>query len=161
MSSGTWVVEEIAGNVEKARRSRKGQVEVCRWFYLDFLCKDQWWVPNICSEEFQHVGRTIFIKSKVLLFPYKLIISTGFSNFFYQVMILLKRGNKTNYEQFDFRKTLIQFIYLSFFLCLSLVSLFYFLYLYFLHFLISKCISSLFISLWGFRIFLICLSNYL
>ena len=31
---------------------------------------------NICGEEFQRVIRTIFIKLKMLLFPYTLIIST-------------------------------------------------------------------------------------
>ena len=49
---------------------------VYRWIYNDTVCKEQWWAPNICGEEFQCVGRTIFIKSKMILFPYKLIIST-------------------------------------------------------------------------------------
>ena len=47
----------------------------------------------IHEEEFQHVGRTIFIKSKMILFAYILIISTRIFiilTFFYQVIILLK-----------------------------------------------------------------------
>jgi hypothetical protein len=111
MSSGPRVVEEIAGNVVIARRSFKGQAEVCRWFYLDFACKEQWWVPNICGEEFQHVGRTIFIKSKMLLFPYTLMISTQILKIltsFYQVIILLKvdlstvRGYQLSNSELDF-----------------------------------------------------------
>jgi hypothetical protein len=52
------------------------------------VCKNQHWVCNNCGEEFQHVGRTIFIKSKMLLFPYTLINSTRIFKiltFFYQV----------------------------------------------------------------------------
>ena len=52
---------------------------------------------NIRGEEFQRVGRTIFIKSKMLLFPYTLIISTQMFKiltFFYQVIILLKQKLK-------------------------------------------------------------------
>ena len=42
------------------------------------------------------VGRTIFIKSKMLLFPYKLIISTHILKmfFFYQVIVLLRLVSK-------------------------------------------------------------------
>ena len=38
--------------------------------------KEQWKAPNIRVEEFKRVGRTIFIKSKRLLFPYISKIST-------------------------------------------------------------------------------------
>ena len=48
---------------------------VCRWIYKDIACKEQWWAANIRGEEFQCVGRKIFIKSKMLLFSYIFFIS--------------------------------------------------------------------------------------
>ena len=67
-----WVAEVIAGNVVIMRWSCKGQAKVCQWIYKDNICKDQWWLvsraPNIYGEEFQHVGRSIFIKSKNISF---------------------------------------------------------------------------------------------
>ena len=46
------------------------------------VCKEQRGAPNIRGEEFQRLGRTIFIKSKMLLFPYTLIMSTRIFFFF-------------------------------------------------------------------------------
>ena len=31
------------------------RAEVCWWIYKDIVCKEQWWVPNIRCEEFQHI----------------------------------------------------------------------------------------------------------
>ena len=47
-----------------------------RYVGESIVCKEQWLAPNIRGEKFLHVGRTIFIKSKMLLFPYTLTIST-------------------------------------------------------------------------------------
>ena len=44
------------------------------------VCKRQRWVFFIHGEEFKCVCRTIFIKSKMLLFPYTLIILTRIFN---------------------------------------------------------------------------------
>ena len=41
-----------------------------------YVCKDRRWISIIRDVEFQRVGRTIIIKSKMFLFPYTLIIST-------------------------------------------------------------------------------------
>ena len=56
-----------------------------------YVRKNRRRISNIRSEEIQRVGRIIFI-SKMLLFPYTLIISTQIFrifSFFYQVIILL------------------------------------------------------------------------
>ena len=50
---------------------------ICQWY--DNVSKEQWWVPNIHGEEFQRVGRTKFIKSKMLIFSNTLLIKTRFS----------------------------------------------------------------------------------
>ena len=55
------------------------------------VCKNQHWVCNICGEKFQHVGRTIFIKSKMLLFPYTTINSTRILRS-YMTTLMLWRG---------------------------------------------------------------------
>ena len=64
----TWFAEAIDGNVLITRKSGGGMSVVCRWIYKDNVCKEQWWAPNISSEEFQRVGRTILIKSKMFSF---------------------------------------------------------------------------------------------
>jgi hypothetical protein len=53
--------------------------------------KNQRLVCNIHGEEFQRVGRTIFIKSKILLFPK----FSKFLLFLYQVILLLSKINIT------------------------------------------------------------------
>jgi hypothetical protein len=73
-SGWMWFAMVIAAgnNVNNMQQSHKGSLT-----NLDVnFCKNQHWVCNMCGEEFQHVGRTIFIKSKMLLFPYTLINST-------------------------------------------------------------------------------------
>ena len=40
-----------------------------------YVCKDCRWISNNRGEEFQRVGKKIFIKSKMFLFLYTLIIS--------------------------------------------------------------------------------------
>ena len=57
----SWVAEEIAGNVI-TRSSLEGHAEVCRWFYKEIACKEQWWAQNIHGEKFQPVGRIIIYK---------------------------------------------------------------------------------------------------
>jgi hypothetical protein len=62
----------------------------------------------IRGEEFQRVGRTIFIKSKMLLFHYKLIISTRIFKiltFFYQVLIPI-RPKHSAFDYLDSHKSM-------------------------------------------------------
>ena len=58
-----------------------------------FVSKERRWISNIRGEEFQRVGRAIFIKSNVLLFDYmynnSLTQIFKISTSFYQVIILL------------------------------------------------------------------------
>ena len=58
-----------------------GRAKGYRWISDLNISKEQWLASNIRGGEFQCVGRTIFIKSKMHLFPYGLIIWT--QNFFF------------------------------------------------------------------------------
>ena len=67
-----------------------GQMYVDEWFNDVNVCKEQRWAPNIHSEEFQHVGRTIFIKSKNASFSLYYNSNPDFQNFdFLKVIIRL------------------------------------------------------------------------
>ena len=78
----------FADSTMNTRRSREDNL-----MNLDVkVCKNQRRVCFIRGEEFQRVGRTIFIRYKMLLFAYIFIISTRIFKiltFFYQVIILL------------------------------------------------------------------------
>ena len=60
----TWFAMIIADSSMITRMSRDDEN----------VCKNQRWPPNIRGVEFQRVGRTLFIKSNMLPFPYTLII---------------------------------------------------------------------------------------
>ena len=63
-----WYFDDSAVVTRRSREDSSMNLDVN-------VCKNQRWVCNIRGEEFQLVGRTIFIKSKMLLFLYILIIS--------------------------------------------------------------------------------------
>ena len=91
-SARTWFAMVIADSSMITRMSHDVRAKVCRRIYDVNVCKNQWWAPNNRSVEFQRVGKTIFIKSKMLLFLYTLIISIQIFKsltFFYQVIIFL------------------------------------------------------------------------
>ena len=77
----TWFAMVIADSSTIARWSRDGRAKVCRWIYGVNVCKNQRWAPNIRGVEFQRLGRTIFIKSKMLLFLYNIQIFVKFQWF--------------------------------------------------------------------------------
>ena len=65
------------------------------------LRKDRRWISSIHSEEFQRVGTQIFIKSKMLLFPYTLIIPTQIFKIFFNQGIILFRMSGEFYRDMD------------------------------------------------------------
>ena len=98
-----WVAEKITGNVVITRRSHGGRAEVCWGIYNDITCKKQWWARYIYGEEFQRVGRTVFIKTKMLLFPYIIIISTQSYNPFKVIWIYLRIIKSEKVLKMDFK----------------------------------------------------------
>ena len=80
------------------------------------VCKNQRRVCFIRGEELKRVGRTIFIKSKMLLFASILIISTWIfkiPTFVYQVIILLIYWVLFNSKYFEIVETILYYLYKS------------------------------------------------